>query len=250
MASYRRRGRRSIGTCRLCLGKRSKNRLDCQVGCPRSLVRWLSSTHRPLAHLLLSVIFVPLCFLLPERILKHRDTEDTEKRREDSRHWHPCAASRIYRPRGGTDAARLALALPKRRGWGDRCPRSVTDAGGSRRSPPPSRTQGMPYRCCGSTGRLAQRRRAKLLRVPKTSPAEQRDRSMIDVFALCSSDTFLAGGQTPREKSSTFPGKSPWLRRIVAASEYVRAVTPARDARTSRPPGTFSRKGTSGTSGG
>lgn len=51
---------------------------------------------------------------------------------------------------------------------------------------------------------------------------------MIDVFALCSSDTFLAGCQTPREKHYAFPGKRPWLRRIVPASEYVLAVTPAK----------------------
>ena len=73
---------------------------------------------------------------------------------------------------------------------------------------------------------------------------------MIDVFALCSSDKFLAGCETAREKPYAFPGKRSWLRRIVPASEYVRAVTPAKGRETSRRPGTFSRKDTSGTSNG
>ena len=48
---------------------------------------------------------------------------------------------------------------------------------------------------------------------------------MIDIFELCSSERFLAGSRTPREKSYTFPAKAPWVRQIVPASVYVRSVT-------------------------
>ncbi len=63
-----RRGSRSIGTRFLCPCRPPrKNRLDCQVGCPRNLTRWLSPpVYRRADCLLSSVISVPLCFLLPE----------------------------------------------------------------------------------------------------------------------------------------------------------------------------------------
>ena len=48
---------------------------------------------------------------------------------------------------------------------------------------------------------------------------------MIDVFDLCRSDRFLAGGAQAREKSFEFPPKRPWIRRVTTVDEYLRAVT-------------------------
>jgi len=49
---------------------------------------------------------------------------------------------------------------------------------------------------------------------------------MIDVFELCKSETFLAGGAKEMEKRFEFPPKLPWLRRVTDVNEYIASITP------------------------
>ena len=48
---------------------------------------------------------------------------------------------------------------------------------------------------------------------------------MIDVFELCKSEAFLAGGARESEKHFEFPPKRPWLRRVTDVGEYISSTT-------------------------
>ncbi|QDU39170.1 hypothetical protein Mal4_35060 [Maioricimonas rarisocia] len=47
---------------------------------------------------------------------------------------------------------------------------------------------------------------------------------MPDVFELCRSERFLAGGPSAAERSFEFPGQRPWQWRVTSADEYLEAI--------------------------